>query len=87
MVESLPSGPGMSVRPVALGWCGLLLGFELLPAGAIQTAVGFGEGWRGLVAAPVAVVVAYGCGRLAQLVLTGRSGATWPKPARRWWCA
>ncbi|MET7997722.1 hypothetical protein ABZU76_43245 [Amycolatopsis sp. NPDC005232] len=58
-----------TVWPVALGWCGLLLGFELLSAGAIQMAVGFGEGWRGLVAAPVAVVVAYGCGRLAQLVL------------------
>ncbi|MFI5615292.1 hypothetical protein [Amycolatopsis sp. NPDC051903] len=58
-----------SVWATVLGWAGVLLGLELLASGAIETALGTGAGWRALVTAPVAVVWAYGCGRLARVVL------------------
>lgn len=76
-----------SVWAAVLGWAGLLFGLELLAAGVIETAMGADGGWRGLVAAPVTVVLAYGCGRLARVVLTtpiGRdlAGARTETPVR-----
>lgn len=59
-----------SVWATVLGWAGVLLGLELPASGAIESALGTAHRRRALVAAPVAVMAAYGCGRLARVVFS-----------------